>query len=1158
MIKFEKKLLSLFLAVMMVMSVLLAAPVAASAESASSSVTQDILLKNGNESGLTITYNSDFTSVSYGTPSGSIYAATVLTKAKSGDCGTSIGVKDAVVIQNKLTDKKITFSYVIPKTGNVVNGIARGSVNDVSGADCSDTNSISVILQPYESYVLNMEAFSSATNAANSVECWIKCSNTVQIRKANPDPTVNVTVAGAAYGTVTVTGLDAAPVTLSEGESKSYTVARNTVYSVKAEPIGEALFGGIIDKYDRYMEQEKEFTALYNNDISAFFNPNDGSPLFSVGRSYYSSFEKAMNAAETGANKTVVMLEDGSFPAGTYTVPAGVNFVIPCDDTNVPIYNDALINPDGVTSTYKTPYPYRTLTLEDGAKLIVNGSVNVAGMNYAARSNHAGSVSGGYGGIVMNGSAAIELNDGSELYAWGYITGSSDSRILAHSGSLVHEFFQIHDFRGGNGTSSAVGAKLSFPIQQYYIQNIENTVIFEYGARETVTASVFAAQMVACASVKFIDDDGLFSMHTEGSTVTKYYDAADDKLHLIVDGHKAELSDTADFAFNAVKLEVGTYAIDSSDFALPFNNLYIDVENSRLSLSKKIELTPDTVLTIGENAVMDVTDTGEMYVIDTDQWQNNYGIGNTSINPLIYSPTLGKGSPRSKATMQDARINVLGVLNVAGILNTTEGGAQIVSEGGTGTINFISAPQTKVINHIIGASQTPVYDPCDTVSAILTNADGTTVATTERFNTPATFKCFDGVWSESLVTKHSITLDGGIQVNFYINLDSAQAGDYTVRSTFDGAVTEPVAVSALAFDTEFGCYKYQTEVNAPDMTKPVKLEVIRPADDKVVSVDVYRVSDYSTGYLLTEPDTELVPGAFYLVGNIMGVDSWPDATNSNNKILPENRLTETVAGYKYELQAVELRVGDAFKVVRYNGPGNNLDWFKGTLGDNYEITAASGTGSYDIVCYSDSPTSVLATKQSGETNTSALKSLLRATAYYGYTSQRNFTPDNTDYPNSETYMTSAGAFPEITAADVDGRISAASIDPAVFADYGLEYYGSSLVTTANTQLKHYFKVTDAAAFAAHRGDFTFNGSAAVITDATPSGDFQCFTLGGIAAADLDTCYELSCNGAVLRYSGLDYVKKLITADSGKVTDTEKAVGYALYWYNLYADNYFFG
>ena len=50
----------------------------------------------------------------------------------------------------------------------------------------------------------------------------------------------------------------------------------------------------------------------------------------------------------------------------------------------------------------------------------------------------------------MNSGSQITVENGGNLYAWGYITGSGNVRIT--SGATVYECFQVTDWRGGSAT----------------------------------------------------------------------------------------------------------------------------------------------------------------------------------------------------------------------------------------------------------------------------------------------------------------------------------------------------------------------------------------------------------------------------------------------------------------------------------------------------------------------------------------------------------------------------------------------------------------------------------------------------------------------------------------------------------------------------------
>ena len=186
-----------------------------------------------------------------------------------------------------------------------------------------------------------------------------------------------------------------------------------------------------------------------------------------------------------------------------------------------------------------------------------------------------------------------------------------------------------------------------------------------------------------------------------------------------------------------------------------------------------------------------------------------------------------------------------------------------------------------------------------------------------------------------------------------------------------------------------------------------------------------------------------------------------------------------------------------------------------------------------------------------------MPTLLQATLNYGEKAQINFDVNTSDLADDTKYLTYKGVFGEVTQDMVNAKLGDTATkdvytDMDVFQDYGLEYYGSSLVMNSSTKIKLYYGVQSKELFNANKDSFTFNGEA--VTPAYVSSDVVCFTLDGIAAANLNQRYVLSCGSASASYAALDYIT--LCMDDKDSNPNLYNLMQALYWYNVYADAYF--
>ena len=395
---------------------------------------------------------------------------------------------------------------------------------------------------------------------------------------------------------------------------------------------------------------------------------------FSVGSQTYSDLNDAITAAQSGTDKTIVVATDGSL-SGSYTIPAGVTLLIPFDDANT-LYTTS---PD-VDETVAKQIAYRTLTLDSNTSITVCGAISVGGKLFTSTNSHICKPTGAYGQIQMNVGSQITVENGGELYAWGYITGSGNVHII--SGATVYECFQVTDWRGGNATmkfGTPANVKKVFPFSQYYVQNIEAPLTIEYGGAEKAYIAAYGENI----AIGFVGAGGMFEL-AEGATFTKTYDPATDRISFDISGNAS---------LKGFKMKVIIATINSANYVLPINNnVNINIHSGVTTFSQDAALLPGVQVTIGYGAELNIQTGANLYVYDADEWSKNYvwGSGEDGISPVAYSPS-GKGS----RTISDVSINVNGTLNVNGSVYTTAGGADIHSSDSTGKFVQTVVPGTE-------------------------------------------------------------------------------------------------------------------------------------------------------------------------------------------------------------------------------------------------------------------------------------------------------------------------------------------------------------------------------------------------------------------------------------------------------------------------------
>ncbi|MBQ4565354.1 MAG: hypothetical protein IJA48_03300, partial [Oscillospiraceae bacterium] len=462
--------------------------------------------------------------------------------------------------------------------------------------------------------------------------------------------------------------------------------------------------------------------------------------LFSVGGMTFATLTEAGAYAATSTNKTIIPISNGTV-YGSHTIPAGVTLLVPFNSGNTlyttePDCTSGLLN----NVAWVQPTPYRTLTLDSTAKITVNGAISVSAQHAAANGgkDFCGAPTGPCGFMAMESGSKITLNSGAKLYAWGFITGAGT--IDALNGSKVYENFQFTDFRGGTVTTDLAEAKTSFPMSQYYVQNIEVPITFYQGAVESLYTSVFMSQMCPHGAVTFIGTGGLF-IPGQGGYVTKTYDGSRDRM--VFDVYE-------NATINSISMTLSGTTVNSADYLLPINgNIDINIHSGVGTMAQSIALLPGTTITVDQGATINLASTStatttfskgyNVVLYDYDQWMGGgenvstgeqtsgyfvyYKDKNAPFGPVKYAP--GKKYTRTNADLADAKVDINGTIQANGYVYSTLGGANVTSSQGTGKIVFVNGAGTdEYVYEAIQTSSTYVPVRNKLIPALLKNADG--------------------------------------------------------------------------------------------------------------------------------------------------------------------------------------------------------------------------------------------------------------------------------------------------------------------------------------------------------------------------------------------------------------------------------------------------
>ena len=646
----------------------------------------------------------------------------IIGKARStsgSSCGGGSKYRSTLTITNKKTTKAtLSFDYTVV--------VSEGMIL-VNNTTTTANGSFSEELAPDGTVEVEIESGST------SADTKITMTNV----KLVADVKATVTFRPAENGSYTVDGQ-----TITEPYTN--TQGSMTAYQVVATPAEGYRFKGWYDVDSGKCISTDAKTALnFDSDrtITARFVSKELA-LFETGGQVFDDLNEAVAYAQTNGQSKITLATDGSI-RGTYTIPAGITLLVPFDEagtlyTTTPAY----------TTTKEEQKAYRTLTMAAGSSITVNGgAISVGGKHFTSSNRECCKPTGAYGLIKMQEGSSIMLNNGANLYAWGYIIG--DGSITANSGANVYEYYQVTDWRGGSQTGDMANNKQKvFPFTQYYVQNIEAALTLNAGANEYTYISVTARFIgTKSATIPFVGSNGLFKLGADGQ-FTKRYIPAQDRMVFTISGEAS---------LNSIAMSVAGVSVDSKDYVLPINNnVDIVITSGTTTIEKDAALLPGVTVFTAKDAELKVASAASLYVYDDAEWSPNYVWcrDSSGICPVSYSPS-GKGS----RGIADAKVDVNGVLTVEGAVYTTATGANITSSEGTGKYAQVGAPGTSNKTYQFNQNSKE-YIGVDITPAKLHNANG---SYTETANASAgtTIPYLDGVWGGAANITVDFDANGG-------------------------------------------------------------------------------------------------------------------------------------------------------------------------------------------------------------------------------------------------------------------------------------------------------------------------------------------------------------------------------------------------------------
>ncbi len=455
---------------------------------------------------------------------------------------------------------------------------------------------------------------------------------------------------------------------------------------------------------------------------------------------YYVDLQDALDAAVSHSSHRVTVMATGELDTSEqqeYTIPEGVTLVVPGEEDFR--YNigglrteDIIQNVSGYKEFVKFSLPHNaTLNVEGGlsvyAKLTSGGTV--AATSYGQIHLEDNSDTGGSEG------AKINIKSGGIVNVYGYITGKPDyTKVNVETGGSIYELLQVRDWRGGTATvATAITNKSKgvFPMNQYYVHNVETMLELHRGATEYVSFGVLMSDDIVTTDAVFLttrdgtnEQVGLFLL-SEKSIIQKYLDKKTDRLIVkIKSDDDADITNAADKSIMSnVALTVASYNINSADYVLPMPcnyDIYI-TENTYMEIKNRVAFLAGSTLHV--DATSKLVALSDVFVYDNEQhvveltknlngvnsgWHNYFGVSNSALSRNTSQPKIeynrdidlmSYGETGKKIMKSDAQLIIDGTLE--GKIYTTASGATITSNGG-GRIKLTELnANLKSINQVI-------------------------------------------------------------------------------------------------------------------------------------------------------------------------------------------------------------------------------------------------------------------------------------------------------------------------------------------------------------------------------------------------------------------------------------------------------------------------
>lgn len=439
-----------------------------------------------------------------------------------------------------------------------------------------------------------------------------------------------------------------------------------TAVTLTALPKDGCQFYGWVDDAGTFLSDRPEYEVSVNNDmtIRAEF-ALEGAYEARRGSTFYQSLT---NALADNKKSDIFLLKDVTLTENV-TIPEGVTLYIPYEEHYTTDYkNGGVSNDNKITAT-----PFRLLTVNSGVTLTVNGTLRLGAEMGKMTLCYQGHNNGAYGGVVNEGTIAVN----GTLDSWGLITGSGT--VTAVGGGTVYEPFIVCDFAGGNNLKNLYQADAA-PFKRYAMQNIQCTLQLDSGSTLYGRGCLYGNDSYNEVAIPIAASGGLFQL-ADGATITRTYDS-ERQVSAFPGIGRENWTVSGGMTFGALEMNVLGVQISTGKcgFPLPYN-LSMTLKNGSYNIPNHLRVMPGAALTVGRKATLTVG--GSLYVLDGLKQGSMSGVRYASTEQLKNSGFSACG----ELTVDGGKLAVSSGASFGGVVQSTGSGSISIAEGASLTNN---------------------------------------------------------------------------------------------------------------------------------------------------------------------------------------------------------------------------------------------------------------------------------------------------------------------------------------------------------------------------------------------------------------------------------------------------------------------------------------